>query len=215
MKKRNHTQRQRTIFALLLVIVFAAMLYSYDKYTRFHRLPPDLQQMQQSIGIPITERLIGENSAGRPGIKREVKWVVIHETANHSRGADARAHSAYILKHSVDHALSWHYTVDDREIYHHLPDNEVGWHAGDSLSTGGGNACGIGIEICVNDDGNFEKSLENAAKLSAFLLDHYHLPTSHLKQHADFMDKNCPQTLRDSGRWEEFVQMVEKFRLNN
>lgn len=213
MRSQKKTKQKYRLLLLFAAILLA--LYGYDKYTRFHRLPPQMQQLQSAIGIPVTEQLIPIGNTGRPGIQREVKWVVIHETANHTVGADARAHSKYILKHSAQHALSWHYTVDDHQVYHHLPDNEVGWHAGDSLQKNGGNACGIGIEICVNDDGNFEKSLENAAKLSAFLLDHYHLSTSHLKQHADFMDKNCPQTLRDSGRWEEFVQMVEKFRLNN
>ena len=166
MGKAKHNKPKLRLLLLFAAVILA--LYGYDKYTRFHRLPPEMQQLQLAIGIPVTEQLIPPGNVGRPGIQREVKWVVIHETANHTVGANAQAHSKYILKHSVKNALSWHYTVDDSEIYHHLPDNEVGWHAGDSLSKGGGNACGIGIEICVNDDGDFEKSLENAAKLAAF-----------------------------------------------
>lgn len=52
---------------------------------------------------------------------------------------------------------SWHFTVDEKEIYQHLPLNENGWHAGDG---GTGNRKSIGIEICEND-GDFEKAVAN------------------------------------------------------
>ena len=43
--------------------------------------------------------------------------------------------------------VSWHYTVDDHEIYHHLPDDETAYHAGDGMEKNGGNMNGIGIEM--------------------------------------------------------------------
>ena len=93
---------------------------------------------------------------GRPGIKREVKFIVIHETGNPSEGADAKAHSDYLLN-GGEGTTSWHYTVDDHEIYHHIPDSEVSWNAGDRRQEPGGNMNGISIELCVNQDGDFEK----------------------------------------------------------
>ena len=73
-------------------------------------------------------------------------------------GANARMHAAYVKNPST--SVSWHYTVDDEQIiYQHLPTNEIGWHAGDG-GTGQGNRESIGIEICVNSDGQFAKARE-------------------------------------------------------
>ena len=85
----------------------------------------------------------------------------------------------------------------------------MAYHASDQLQEGGGNVSGIGIELCVNSDGDFEQTLENAAALAAYLLDQYDLSLDQVKRHADFTDKVCPQTLIETGRWEEFLQMVE------
>ena len=51
-----------------------------------------------------------------------------------------------------------------------LPDQEVGWHAGDKMTENGGNMTGIGIELCVNEGNDFDKTMENAAALCAELM---------------------------------------------
>ena len=61
------------------------------------------------------------------------------------------------------------FQVDDDSIYQSLPTNEVGWHAGDG--NGSGNMKSIGIEICVNSDGNFKRAVENAAWLTKHLME--------------------------------------------
>lgn len=155
-------------------------------------------------GIPLHTVFIPEGAPGRPGIQRTVTSITIHETANPNEGADAQAHSDYLTTTSDE--VSWHYTVDDHEIYQHLPDNEEAWHSGDRE----GNHSSIGIELCVNSDGDFDKTMENAAKLTAFLLKEYHLTMDDVKQHYDFNGKDCPLTIRETGRWDEFLGMVEK-----
>lgn len=162
------------------------------------------------MGVPVTYDYILEDSGGRPGIRRKIRYVVIHETANHREGANAKAHSLY-LQDGGDGSTSWHYTVDDHEIYHHVPDSEVAWHAGDKLKNPGGNLNGIGIELCVNDDGDFEKTFDNGAKLTAFLLNEYSLGIEDVKQHYDFNGKNCPMTIRETDRWQEFLTLTEKY----
>lgn len=204
----RHLPLRPILFGLLAVLLGGLLVLSRCRY----RQPVEPSRAQTIAGIPVTEEFIPEGNAGRPGIKREIKWVVIHETANHSEGADAQRHSEYIQKKSVESTLSWHYTVDDHQIYHHLPDDEVGWHAGDKLTAGGGNQCGIGVEICVNDDGDYAQAVDNAAKLTAYLLDYYGLGIENIKQHHDFMEKNCPQIMRDTGGWEAFLQKVEGYR---
>ena len=64
----------------------------------------------------------------------------------------------------------------------------------------------------INEDGDFEKTFDNAARLTAYLLDTYGLQLGDVKQHADFMDKNCPQTIRDNNRWPEFLEKVHEYK---
>lgn len=73
-------------------------------------------------GIPVTTRLLPEGCAGRPGTLRQIKYVVIHDTDNTSTGANAKNHANYLENTAKETPLSWHYTVDDHEIFHHLPD---------------------------------------------------------------------------------------------
>lgn len=162
-------------------------------------------------GIPIYTDFLPEGSRARPGTVREIKYLVIHETDNTSAGANAAAHNSFIHQNADAESgiVSWHYTVDDHEIYHHLPDDESAYHAGDQMTEDGGNKNGIGIELCVNEDGDFEQTLINAEKLCARLLIAYGLkPEQALKKHEDFSGKVCPATLIAEDRWDEFCTAV-------
>lgn len=160
--------------------------------------------------IPVYEDFLPETAMARTGEERKILYVVIHETDNVNEGADAEAHNNFIHTNGASNELSWHYTVDDHEIWHHLPDNETAFHAGDHMEDKGGNKNGIGVEMCVNADGDYEKTLQNAQLLAAQLLYEYDLDIDALKKHQDFSGKICPSKLINAGRWEEFVQKVEK-----
>lgn len=163
-------------------------------------------------GIPLYTDFLEKDWQGRTGERHRIRWLVIHETGNPAAGADAAMHNRYL--HSVeqkDVPLSWHYTVDDHQIYHHLPDSERGYHASDTKVRGGGNDCGIGIEICVNADGNYAQAVDNTAHLAAELLRRYHLDISDVKQHGDFTNKNCPEHLRQGDNYEQFLMTIKKY----
>ena len=145
----------------------------------------------------------------RTGEKRKIKYIVIHETDNEGKKANAKNHAEYQLKNN-ETSTSWHYTVDSREIYHHIPDNEIANHAG----TYEGNKYGIGIELCVNEDGNFEETFDNATKLVAFLLKEYKLDLEDIKLHHDFSGKDCPHKIISNNRVEEFIKKVETYSKN-
>lgn len=161
-------------------------------------------------GIPVYEDFLEEGTPGRPGEKRRIKYVVIHETDNVKEGANAEGHNRFIHSNGATQELSWHYTVDDHEIWHHIPDDETAFHAGDHMEENGGNKNGIGVEMCVNADGDYEQTLRNTQKLAARLLHEYGLTMEDLKKHQDFSGKHCPSKLLDADRWEEFRQGVEK-----
>ena len=196
-------KKQRIILAAAaVVLVVVAAVGLVVKNTLDEKKPTkDRTQVTEVAGIPIHEALIPEGSEGRPGYKRKIKYIVIHETANTSRGANAKAHADY-LNSGNSGSTSWHYTVDDKEIYH---------HAGDKLKEDGGNLNGLSLELCVNEDGSFNRTFDNAAKFTAYLLKEYRLGIEDVKQHFDFSGKNCPMTIREKGRWNEFLDLVKQY----
>ena len=158
----------------------------------------------------------------RPGtIKKSINYIVIHDTANNTSTATAYNHMIYL---SNNPGVSWHYTVDEKSIYQHIPDNEVAYHAGDGLKEAGstyynstynkycmtgGNANSIGIETCVNSGSDYTTTLFKTAELVAELLIKYNLRMGDVKKHYDFSGKICPKALITSGNWEEFIKLVE------
>ncbi|MEB8706802.1 N-acetylmuramoyl-L-alanine amidase, partial [Bacillus cereus] len=106
---------------------------------------------------PFESNIIPKGNRNRPAYSMNPRYITIHTTANQNAGTDARAHARYVNNGGGSSSVSWHFTVDDNRIVQHLPLNENGWHAGDG--NGAGNRSSIGIEICENRDGNFEKAL--------------------------------------------------------
>lgn len=161
-------------------------------------------------GLRIQARYIDAGRKNRPGGVNPCGYITIHETGNAARGADAAAHGSYLNSAAGEAALvSWHYTVDDHAIVQHLPDGETAYHAGDGPK-GTGNARSIGVEICVNADGDFAKARENAASLVRLLMEEHGIPIGHVVQHNHWNGKDCPYTIRHtSGAWEAFLALCE------
>lgn len=101
--------------------------------------------------------------------------------------------------------VSWHFTVDDHNIYQHLPCEESAFHAGDG--SGDGNRKSIGIEICTNSDGSILGATDLAIALVKELMAKYNIPVSNIKQHNYWSGKNCPSQLRANipYSWNEFL----------
>lgn len=141
----------------------------------------------------------------------EARYITIHDTGNSRLGADAEAHSKYLQSARARiRNVSWHFTVDDNEIYQHLPLNEHGWHAGDGRK-GRGNRQSIGIEICQNMDGDRRISELHAAWLVNELLEKEQIFIGNVKQHFDWSGKNCPNILRKGRGWQNFLELIAGF----
>ena len=144
-----------------------------------------------------------------------VLWIVTHETGMSYAGDDALllGKSQYTNAYGEDGSdrASWNYTVDDHSIYQSYADTVACWHATDGRSEGGGNYNGIGIELCVNSDGNFELAMRNDARLMAYLLLKHNLGILNMKQHHDFYEpKDCPYNIRRYTRWFEYLSMISR-----
>lgn len=153
--------------------------------------------------VSIKKDLIPKSNGNRPGYAMNPDFITIHNTSNTDKGADAKMHANYVKQ--PDTAVSWHFTVDDSEIYQHLPLNENGWHAGDGTN-GTGNRKSIGIEICENADGDFDKAVKNAQWLIKKLMKDYHISLDRVVPHKKWSGKNCPDRLLNS--WESFKKGI-------
>src|SRR5690625_535400 len=154
--------------------------------------------------VKIKKQLVPSNIANRVtyGGENSKKYIVIHETANTRAGANANAH-ARLQASGNSRQASWHYQVDDREIIQSFNDNAQCWHAGNKYY----NENSIGIEICVNSDGDFKKAVDNAVKLTKYLMDKYNISANNVIQHNQASGKNCPRYLRSGEKgvsWSDF-----------
>ncbi|MER1275456.1 N-acetylmuramoyl-L-alanine amidase [Bacillus velezensis] len=149
--------------------------------------------------VKITRDFIPVGHNNRPGYAMNPAYITVHNTANTARGANAAMHARY--EKNPETPTSWHFTVDEKEIYQHLPLNENGWHAGDGNS-GTGNRKSIGIEICENSDGDFEKAVANAQWLIKKLMKEHGISLANVVPHQHWSGKYCPRKLLD--RWSSF-----------
>jgi len=159
------------------------------------------------MNLNITQILIPASNRNRPGRVNPANFITIHETGNTRPGANARAHAGFL--NNPNTAVSYHYSVDDAEIVQHLPETEDAFHAGDGA--GPGNRQSIGIEICVNSDGDFVKAIDRTVMLVADICARRNIPVENIRQHFHWSGKNCPQNIR-AGRplsWGDFLANVQ------
>ena len=171
---------------------------------------PKKEQTQGGDDLDIIQDFIPKGRANRPGKSNPMKYVTIHDTGNTNAGAGALNHAKYLKGDSAANGkISYHYTVDDTRVVQHLPDNETAYHAGDGPS-GPGNATSIGVEICINSDGNLTAATDRAARLTAKLCKDHNIPIENVVQHNHWSGKNCPKLIR-SGKpysWDVFISKV-------
>jgi len=174
--------------------------------------------------VKVTQDILENGTAAKPDRKRKsTDYITLHNTGMAHESATAKGLNDFIHEYKYTRQASWHYSIDDYEAYQHVNLDEVAWHAGDggyttgdvyfnetyqSWSIGGGNNNSIGIEICVYKGIDFNQTMRNVAKLVSKLLVDYNLTPSDIRQHWDFAGKNCPQVLRESGRWPEMLQLI-------
>lgn len=166
-----------------------------------------MEQLQENVlGVPFRVALIPKGNRNRPGYPMQPQWITVHETANQNPGADAEAHRRFTHAGGGPEGVSFHFVVDDHEVVQLLPLTENGWHAGDGPD-GPGNRTSIGIETCVNSDGDWQKTLENLTRLLVALCRMYGWGPDRITQHHRWSGKNCPARLRRAG-WNDLIARV-------
>lgn len=155
-------------------------------------------------GVPFRVDILPETNVNRKRLPmNSYAGPLIHDTGNTNWGANAEMHRQFLRNGGGSESVAWHFTIDDKEIIQHLPLNEGAWHAGNTAC----NQSRWGMELCINSDGNFNKTMANAAKLVQFLWEYAPETNGKIGQHWDCSSKNCPASLR-AGRWEEFLGLI-------
>lgn len=143
---------------------------------------------------------------------QSIRYIVIHDTGNTGRGANASAHFNYF--NGADRGSSADFFSDDKQI---LQVNDYTqyytWHCGDGKGKYGiTNANSIGIEICINSDGNYNAAFQNAAELTRSLMRELNIPLERVVRHYDASRKNCPASMSKNSwaLWSEFKKRLSE-----
>ena len=164
--------------------------------------------------LPIQKMLIKYNYSSRNG--KKIEYIVVHDTGNTGRGAGVKSHFSFF--NGADRQSSADYFVDDHSIGQFVEDWNYSWHCGDGKGKYGiTNSNSIGVEICINSDGNYTQAVKNAAELVRFLMKKYNIPLSKVVRHYDASRKSCPNQIingKDGITWDKFKQLVLDSNIN-
>lgn len=157
--------------------------------------------------LNIEKKQIAYNRVVRTG---EIRYIVIHDTGNKSNGADADAHFNYF--NGGNRNSSADFFVDDKKI---LQVNDYKkfytWQVGDGKGKYGiTNQNSIGVEICINADGDYDKAFNNAVELTRYLMGALGIPAERVVRHFDASRKNCPVSMSENNweKWEKFKEAL-------
>ena len=74
--------------------------------------------------------------------------------------------------------------------------------------TGSANYVSIGIEMCVNSDGDFNITRTQTIELTNFLANKYNIERINILRHFDITAKVCPKMMIDNSIWNSFLDEV-------
>ena len=139
-----------------------------------------------------------------------IKYIVIHDTGNENKGADALAHFNYF--NGGNRNSSADFFVDDKSI---IQVNDYKkyytWAVGDGKGKYGiTNANSISIEICVNEDSNYKEAYLKTIELTKLLMKELNIPAERVVRHYDASRKNCPASMSSNGwsYWQDFKNRI-------
>lgn len=140
------------------------------------------------------------------GNKMNPTLIVVHNTANI---ASAQNEVKYLNSTSNNTSTSYHFAVDDKEIYQAIPTNVGAYHAGNRAI----NEKSIGIEIAKStskDNAIKNKAIANGIKLIAMLQAYYDIDTEYVITHKDASGKHCPHDIIDRYTLDKFYKELKE-----
>ena len=139
------------------------------------------------------------------------EYIVIHETGGYGEGVNAERIYSY-WNRDPEAKASTHFIVDENEVIQMLELNWKGWHVGDNEGHSSiTNSNSVGIEICVNSDGNYIKARARTIRLVKYLMKELNIDADHVVRHYDASGKQCPEImLRFPELWDDFKMQISQ-----
>ena len=158
--------------------------------------------------------------------KNAKKYIVIHETDNFKKGADALRHAK--AQKNGNLTTSVHFYCGSDGIYQVAELSTCVWSIGKLYTINPNvkdatNYNTINIEICVNEDGDYNVARANAIELVKWLMSELDLSADRVIRHYDAKGKRCPSKMMDNpALWDAFKKAlvgenveVDKTRFND
>jgi murein DD-endopeptidase MepM/ murein hydrolase activator NlpD len=134
---------------------------------------PEPEQPPMAINIMQALNWSGSN---RPGtaMNNEPLLIGLHDTGNPGLGANATMHKNFVVGGGGSDRVSFHFTVDSTgTVWQMLRLDEIGYHAADgcdSRENDEGCFATVAIEMCVNSDGDPNKTYKHLQELVAAII---------------------------------------------
>lgn len=148
----------------------------------------------------------------------DIKYIVIHDTGNTSKGADAMAHFRY-LQNATRYG-SAHYYVDDKQVIQTIGDSLIAWSIGDKWGYSNNpnrivdaiNSNSLSVEMCINSDIDKAKAYKNLVELTKNLMKKFHISPDRVIRHFDATGKICPGSwsVNNWQQWWQFKEDIKK-----
>lgn len=145
--------------------------------------------------------------------KNAQKYIVIHETDNFKKGADGLRHAK--AQYNGNLSTSVHYYCGSDGIYQVAELTACTWSVGINYNDkhsikDATNFNTINIEICVNEDGNYEIARNNAIELTKYLMSLLNIAADRVIRHYDAKGKYCPRAMMDNPElWTSFKDSIK------
>lgn len=110
--------------------------------------------------------------------------------------------------------------VDDKQIIQAVEHNVQSWHNGKKYVSNPvvpqcNNSNSIGIEICVNKDGDYSKAVTHEVELTKKLMKELNIPADRVIRHYDSCGKQCPaKMLREPKLWTDFKKAIQGVQID-
>lgn len=164
--------------------------------------------------MKITQMLITSNNKGKKGANHP-RFIVIHDTGNSNTGSDADNHARW-LENTPNTGRSAHLFVDDKQIVQVIEYDTPAWHTGKLYVSKPQvpectNFNSIGIEFCINADGNLEKTLFNTVQIITHLMLQFNIPLGNVITHQMSSGKACPGTfIKNPSLYNRLIEQIEE-----
>lgn len=136
-----------------------------------------------------------------------MEYIVVHNTGNTASAAQEASYA-----HNDQHNSSYHYVLDDDEIWQIVHEYDTAWSVGawKGCTQYIGNRETINIEVCSNGDPFTDAEVENLRWLIADIRTRHDIDDDHIVRHYDCHSghKDCPAAYVDDDAWAELKARI-------